>query len=205
MADEKSNRRDSDCLRENDDLGRELDAALAKYAAAEPCAGLEERILANLRAEQTHVSDRTWWRWGIAGALASIIVLMAALAWRSARPSQRMVANRPEATTQESQKSGTQVAAHEGGATHPRPHCPIRRTTAHSPRTTAVREKSPKLDQFPSPRPLSEQEKILASYVNQYPEHASLIAQARMEALRRDKEEELREAGANSTQDSQPQ
>ena len=37
---------------------------------------------------------------------------------------------------------------------------------------------SPKLDQFPSPQPLSEQEKILTNYVAQYPEHAVLIARA---------------------------
>jgi hypothetical protein len=44
----------------------------------------------------------------------------------------------------------------------------------------------PKLDQFPSPQPLSEQEKILAAYVAKYPEDALLLAQARAEALRRD-------------------
>ena len=75
MADEKPNRRDPDWLHENDDLGHDLDAVLAKYAAAEPRAGLEERILANLRAEQTHGPDRTWWRWAIAGALAVVVVV----------------------------------------------------------------------------------------------------------------------------------
>ncbi len=34
----------------HDELDRMLDAALAKYAAAEPRAGLEARVLANLRA-----------------------------------------------------------------------------------------------------------------------------------------------------------
>ncbi len=64
---------------------------------------------------------------------------------------------------------------------------------------------SPKLDQFPSPQPLSEQEKILTNYVAQYPEHAVLIARARSEDLRRDAEEELRPEGADRNQDSQPQ
>ena len=36
--------------RESDDLDRALDAALAKYTSVEPRAGLDERILANLRA-----------------------------------------------------------------------------------------------------------------------------------------------------------
>ena len=37
---------------ERDPLDRDLDAALAKYAAVEPRAGLEDRVLANLRAER---------------------------------------------------------------------------------------------------------------------------------------------------------
>jgi len=41
---------------------------------------------------------------------------------------------------------------------------------------------------------LSEQERILADYVADYPEHAALIARARTEALRQDGAEEMREA-----------
>jgi hypothetical protein len=47
----------------------------------------------------------------------------------------------------------------------------------------------PKLDVFPSPLPLSEQEKLLATYVGQYPEHAALVAEARMADLRHEAEE----------------
>jgi hypothetical protein len=57
------------------------------------------------------------------------------------------------------------------------------------------------LDHFPSPRPLSEQEKILQDYVARYPGHAALIAQARAEALRQDLAEEMKDASA--TKDSQ--
>ena len=62
---------------------------------------------------------------------------------------------------------------------------------------------APKLEQFPSPQPLSEQEKILARYVNTYPEHAALIAQARTEELRRDSAEEMGEAGLAGNENSQ--
>jgi hypothetical protein len=48
---------------------------------------------------------------------------------------------------------------------------------------------APKLDQFPSPQPLSEQEKLLWNYVAQHPERAGLVAEARMESLERDAEE----------------
>ena len=48
---------------------------------------------------------------------------------------------------------------------------------------------SPRMPEFPSPAPLTEQEKILAQYVAKYPEHAALIAEARTEELHRDEEE----------------
>ena len=44
-------------------LDRELDAALAQYGAGEPRAGLEQRVLTNLRAERKKIASRTWWRW----------------------------------------------------------------------------------------------------------------------------------------------
>jgi hypothetical protein len=59
---------------------------------------------------------------------------------------------------------------------------------------------APKRDQFPSPQPLSEQEKLLASYVAHDPHHAVLIARAQAELERQDHEEEIRET--NATQDS---
>jgi hypothetical protein len=57
-----------------------------------------------------------------------------------------------------------------------------------------VAEANPKLDVFPSPRPLSEQERILESYVNQFRQEAVLIARARSELEIRDQQEEMRDA-----------
>jgi len=53
----------------------------------------------------------------------------------------------------------------------------------------AIAVAGPKLDVFPSPLPLSEQEKILASYVAQDPWRAALVAEARMDDLRHEVEE----------------
>jgi hypothetical protein len=50
---------------------------------------------------------------------------------------------------------------------------------------------NPKLSQFPSPQPLSEQERLLENYVAKYPERAVLLARARLEALQRDQLEEM--------------
>ena len=186
---------------ENDALYRELDAALAKYAAVEPRAGIEERVLANLRAERTRVADRGWWRWGVAATAAAVIAVAVAVISNSARPSRP--ANPPLATTQHLSNPGTQMANHHSETVGRRGGGPVRRTNRHPAQSTAVVTAVPKLDQFPSPQPLSEQEKILASYVSEYPEHAALIARARMEVLRRDREEELREEGGDSKGNSQ--
>jgi Zn-dependent M16 (insulinase) family peptidase len=60
-----------------------------------------------------------------------------------------------------------------------------------------VTASGPKLDRFPSPQPLSDQEKLLASYVADDPHHAVLIARAQAELEKRDHEEEMREMNAN--------
>jgi hypothetical protein len=97
--------------------------------------------------------------------------------------------------TQGPQELGTQVApSGQENRVHRHAPQPSQKANHRSPQPV-VAASAPKLDQFPSPQPLSEQEKILASYVAEYPEHAVLVAQARAEALLRDQEEEEREAG----------
>lgn len=172
-------------------LDRKLDAALAKFTAAEPRTGLEDRVLANLRAQQAHVTERSWWRWPALAALMAAIVLIVFLAWRSERPVRKTASNL-SATTQIDEHAGTQ--ANQGGsvatqlndagsARHLKP-----RAVSHSVR---VASPAPKLDQFPSPQPLSEQERILAGYIARFPEQAALVAQARADARRRDAAEEI--------------
>jgi len=48
---------------------------------------------------------------------------------------------------------------------------------------------NPKLDQFPSPQPLTEQEKILASYVARFHAQAVLIARVANEEIQQDRAE----------------
>jgi hypothetical protein len=181
-----------------DEPDHTLDAALAKYAAVEPRAGLEDRVLANLRAERSRVPDSAWWRWGVAGALAAVVVVALALAWRSSgRPAHPVVENRPSPTPQTTATTARVSLNGEekqmrGKPAGPQKLVPVRRTTVHRAQAEPVASANPKLDQFPSPRPLSEQEKILASYIEQYPERAILLARARTEQLRHDQLEEMR-------------
>jgi hypothetical protein len=64
----------------------------------------------------------------------------------------------------------------------------------HTASETQVAKALPKLDQFPSPQPLSEQEKLLASYVAAYPKQAALLAKLRTAELERERIEEQRKS-----------
>lgn len=90
-------------------------------------------------------------------------------------------------------KETGQVASNRGenGDHRPAPG-PTTRRVMHHAHAMIVASAPPKLDRFPSPQPLSEQEKILASYVEKYPEQAVLLARARTEALRQDQLEEMK-------------
>ena len=172
----------------SNDLDRVLDAVLAKCASAEPRAGLEERILANLRTADTPTGAHVWWNWRTATVLAVVLVIAAALGWQWNRASgPPIVVHRPEV------KEAPIVPRVANRETSPAPQTkgPRRRTV----RTRAQQEiavAGPKLDVFPSPLPLSEQERILASYIAEDPEHAALVAEARMDALRQQDDERRR-------------
>lgn len=177
-------------------VDRALDVALAKYAAVEPRAGLEDRILANLRAKQTQAAPRSWWRWGLAGALAALVVVAVAVAWRSSRAAPP-VARRPPVEAPAPKQPEPQIAAgNHGTTTHPRRRNAVASHSTHSATVAAV----PKLDVFPSPQPLTEQEKLLASYVDQFNDEAVVVARVRTEALRAEREHEEAEGTNHDVQ-----
>ena len=165
-----------------DELDHKLDVALARYAAVEPRTGLEDRILANIRAARAPVPDRAWWRWGLAGALAAMVTVALALTLKSGRQSRPVVANHSSATTQGSKEPAILVVSGAGGNQHPlhASNSAKKRTTNHIRRETIVAA-NPKLDRFPSPQPLSEQELALARYVSEFPQEATLIARTQAE------------------------
>jgi len=56
--------------------------------------------------------------------------------------------------------------------------------------------RSPKLSQFPSPQPLSEQERLLVRYVTDFPQEAAMVAKAQARA---EAERQLEELAADKT------
>ena len=172
-----------DTRKESDELDRTIDAALAKYASAEARDGLEERILANLRTADAQSAHPTWRHWGLLAALTAVLIVAVAVLWRWNQATHPPVAIHPPLLKQ----APPDLANRDKNSAPPRGSMPHRRPRRSPER--AIVAPGPKLDVFPSPLPLSEQEKILASYVAQDPWRAALVAEARMDDLRHEMEE----------------
>jgi hypothetical protein len=184
----------------NNALDHELNVALAKFTAVEPRTGLEDRVLANLRVQQAHGTGQSWWRWPVMAALAAAILVSLSIALRSERGMRSSTAHSPATTQNAGTRTANNVANNKGS----RPILPheagFRKRIKPVGHPAAVVALAPKLNQFPSPQPMSEQEIMLARYVANYPEHAALIARARTEELRRDSIEETLRSDENNSQ-----
>lgn len=164
---------------------------------------MEGRILANLHAQPT-VENRSWWRWGVTVALA-LVLLTLGLAWKATRTPRPLIVERPASShpaTDVPHTSAKQIAPEVAG-NRSVPERGIHKHKNPALSTVTIVASDPKREQFPSPQPLSEQEQLLASYVASDPHHAVLIARAQTELERRDHEEEMRELGAETSQDSE--
>jgi hypothetical protein len=169
---------------ETNKLDRELDTALAKFATVEPRTGLEERVLANLRAEQKPAAEHSWGRWPVLGATAAVVMVVAvSLLWQPGEPTPDITTHLPATTVQGDKQTGMHIAAKDMST----PDHPAAPTAIKRPRRPGVRHpqalvaSGPRLDQFPSPRPLSEEEKLLVRYVQDFPHEAVIIAKEQAE------------------------
>jgi len=138
-----------------------LDAGLARYSNVTPRPGLEGRILANARAAQEQSPWFVWTSWLASGAVAAAIVVGVLALTHLRTPPPPPVA----AIKREGMVTGPRAEA--GPA---KPNLARQRTPAllaqHVARPkTEPAAAEPRLAQFPSPRPLSDQEKLLIEYV----------------------------------------
>ena len=158
-------------------LDDQLDAALAKYAAVEPRTGLEERILANLKTRERSSSPAAWSRWAAVVAAALIVTSLAL--WVEKHNAQQHV-RRPTNSTEQALHQTTAESAPPNSTRRVHP-VKVRRADKRSFTQPPLATAELKLDRFPSPRPLSEEELALVRYVQSFPREATLIAQAQEE------------------------
>lgn len=149
-----------------------LDSALKNYGDVEPRAGLEGRVLARLT--EGEVRRHTGWVWAVGAAafasLAITIVVVGSSFWTKepavGRPPIAAVARKSneEATTTVPAQRQEHSSTRRRRSLQVRTNVPL--LAAHTPR----------LDKFPSPRPLSEQERLLKLYVTNFPQQAAIMA-----------------------------
>jgi len=174
-----------------------LDASLAQYRSIEARRGLENRILARLCSEQKAAPWRAWaWRVGASLAAAGVILALVSVAYRQRlqTPISATKPPRPARIVEASPNTAAVLPAHSFTRRHHEP-----RRVEHAgelqaargdllskyaavsrlakPRAAEIAQSSagaqePRLDVFPSPAPLSEEERLLVRLVRQSPEEA---------------------------------
>jgi hypothetical protein len=140
-----------------------LAASLRHYAGPEPRPGLEDRVLAGVRARQQAARRRMAWAWAVGMAAVAAMVTLLVMEWPRHQPLPLPVA--AKTPTGLSTPSVAKVVSPEQP---PLPHRPRR------PAEASRVDMRPQ--QFPTPRPLSEQEKLLLAYMQSLQESSAAPA-----------------------------
>jgi hypothetical protein len=161
-----------------------LDAALRQYGSVEPRAGLEQRVLAGVRAGENEATAR-WWRWQWV-TVAVAAVLMIALGVYLAVPREN-AARPPEIANKPAMPQPGNIAP--AMPPEPVPAAPVPpREVAEAPKAlprravvaaVIVAPAHTKRDVFPAPAPISEQERVALHYAQRAPQEALLAAAAK--------------------------
>jgi hypothetical protein len=139
-----------------------LEAALIQRGRAEPRLGLENRILASIKAERERVPLRDWSWWPLWAGVAAILLIAGVALFTKTQKLEPLLMSHIAAPV-------------VSKSLEPRVMPSARKLPVHATRRPKA---APRLEQFPSPQPLSEQEEILARYLQQFPREAGLVAQA---------------------------
>jgi hypothetical protein len=193
-------------LQNKDHLDRWLDAALRQYGGVEPRAGLEGRVLANLKVEAEYHRVRNPWLWLLAATSAAVLLIAVWLGIvRRGSTVLETLANRSVSTdksvgpAQEMSKSTSERPGTTPGPTSTRRSPPGRVHKA----VVAANVSEPRLNQFPSPHALSQEELLFVRYAQDFPREAILLAkeQRNFEEEIRLAEEDARNRSPNSDQE----
>jgi hypothetical protein len=158
-----------------DFVDKVLDVALKHYSeAAAPGAGLEARVLACIRSERERRATREWSWWPATAAVAVLVTISAAI----------FLARRPTAEpTIAASSTATPVilpSSHDESKIAAFPVRPPRLMHAagqvRRKRSAETERRGPRLEQFPSVRPLSRDEQLLLAYVNDTPPEQLALA-----------------------------
>jgi hypothetical protein len=159
-------------MREKDNLDLLIDSALATYADPGPDSGLEDRMVATLsrlHSEKPRVRARWrrhWLPWAVAIPIAAGVLFL----WLSPRRDKPL----PASASQESRSAAPGPifpradSSSEARPKHPQRHA-VRIAQPATQAQAAQAAPLPKLDVFPTPQPLTAEERALAVVITQTP------------------------------------
>jgi len=136
-----------------------LEASLKRYRSEAPRAGLENRILAGVQASD-RAAQRRRWVWVLAASAAALIVAVVVLRFTS-RPARRTATVSPAPQAVAPKTEPPRVVAVAPPVTR------VPRKPSQRPRPVTAELRRP--EQFPTPSPLTEQEKLLLLYLQTTP------------------------------------
>jgi hypothetical protein len=146
-----------------DDL---LDASLSRYSSVTPRPGLEGRVLANARAAQERRARFIWAGWLAVGA-AAVMITVGVLNFTHRQATPTTPKSAEVVKTLHMIVPGPHTVAPERVRTSP----PTSKRRTSKPNLASASEES-RLPVFPSPSPMTEEEKLLAQYVRTTPAEA---------------------------------
>jgi hypothetical protein len=171
---------------DKDRMDQWLDAALRQHGEAEPRTGLESRVLAFLSAQEEGLATRrNWWPERVAAVTIVAVgaMIFFVLGHDSARQRTAAKHEAPVATKVSETPSTQPTAVLASMAQRPRKSA---RTSRSSRVVETAASAEPRLEQFPTRRPLSAQEKMLESYVAQFHKEAVLVARVQAGIIKQD-------------------
>jgi len=182
MADQE---KDKQMQAQIDDM---LDSLLANYSSVEPRPGLETRILANLKVENPRDAEgreagRGWWgfRWLWAGAAAAAAIIVGAVLMSGRRhvapPPSNTVVQTVQPAVQQPQVQQPPVQSSVRGAAGLERVIHRHKTLAPGSQQNVALAWNQRPAVFPTPTPLSEQERLLLQYYSRTPRE-EVIAQS---------------------------
>lgn len=144
-----------------------LDKALTEYGVPVPRAGLENRILANLRIEQERrIRVRRCWTLGSAFALVAVVgaIWIASPAHVPRSPGGTSTVRATDRVESPAFSNRERTGTMQLGTANVH-----RRSAQRRLLTESAHNFQPKLSEFPAPRPLSEQERLLLAFIKAAP------------------------------------
>ena len=150
-------------MREHDDLDLLLDSALKSYAESDASPNLEQSVLARIAAEPSNAPRPRWIPSAIALPLAACLLLFALFMSRKTHF---------EPTAHVSQAPSLPLEAppaapHPGDVHHTQARSHLK--SARPTQLAGLHVSPPKLDVFPTPQPLTAEERTLAAIANETP------------------------------------